>query len=130
MNPRNIHRGEIYYISLDPAFGMELAGFKPRPVVVVSLNALHETQVITVVPGTDADGRKNSANQVLVTANDVKVYPGSKNPITKDTAFQCHQMRAVSQGRFTQRSSGRVTDEILMKIEDAIRYCLGMAPEL
>ena len=134
-----VRRGEIYFISLDPAFGSELAGFKMRPVVVVSVNDLHaKTQMVTVIPGTSRkEKHKNTfQNQVTVNRADVELSSGSRfglddqgNELT--TVFDCNQIRAVSQGRLTQRSVGKTRGPVMSKIEDAMRYCLGlgMAPE-
>ena len=130
MNPSQILRGEIYYVSLDPTFGWELAGFKLRPVIVVSLNLLHpQTQMVTVIPGTDATDKRQRNNEVLVLPNEIRVNSGMVNPLMKETAFQCHQIRAISQGRFTQRSRGRVSDAVIARIEDSVRFCLGMERE-
>jgi mRNA-degrading endonuclease toxin of MazEF toxin-antitoxin module len=130
MNPNEIRRGQIYYIYLDPAFGSELAGFKFRPVVVVSVNSLHhQTQMITVIPGTSVNEERSFRNGIIVDPNDVETYSNYKNPIENPTLFQCHQIRAVSQGRFTQRARGRVSEKVLADIEDGLRFCLGLAPE-
>ncbi len=130
MNTNKIKRGEIYNVCLDPAFGMELAGFKHRPVIVVSVNSLHdETQVITVVPGTDGTDRAASKNGVVVHPDEVNVYLNSTNPLLKETLFQCHQIRTISHGRFTQRSRGRLPEEVMERIESGVRYCLGLGPE-
>lgn len=102
MDPSRIERGEIYFVSLDPTFGWELAGFKLRPVIVVSINSLHRpTQMVTVIPGTSVKYPRTEKNEVLVLPSDVR-FKGNENPLgTEVTAFQCHQIRAISQGRFT-----------------------------
>lgn len=46
-----IHRGEIYFVNLNPANGREQAG--ERPVLVLSIDAINKLPlVITVVVGT------------------------------------------------------------------------------
>ena len=36
-----VRRGEVYMVCLDPVFGREMGGFKPRPVVVVSIDDIN-----------------------------------------------------------------------------------------
>ena len=48
-----IHRGEIYFVNLNPANGREQAG--ERPVLVLSIDAINKLPlVITVVVGTSS----------------------------------------------------------------------------
>jgi mRNA interferase MazF len=134
---QEIRRGQVYFICLDPAFGKELSGWKMRPVLVFSVNVLNRnTHMVTVIPGT-SEKRKHrslSQNQVPINRSNVTVYDNShfgldenNNEIT--TIFECHQIRAVSEERFTQRPIGRLSEEAMVRIEDALRYCLGIAPE-
>jgi mRNA-degrading endonuclease toxin of MazEF toxin-antitoxin module len=110
-------------------FGYELAGFKLRPVIVVSVNTLHlQTRMITVVPGTSVTENRSFKNGVIAESGDACVY-GQKNPLENTTLFQCHQIRAVSHGRFTQRARGRISEKVLADIEDGLRYCLGLSGE-
>lgn len=49
-----IHRGEIYFVSLNPAKGREQAG--KRPVLVLSIDAINKLPlVVTVVVGTKSE---------------------------------------------------------------------------
>lgn len=125
-----IKRGEIYFVCLDPVFGREMGGFKMRPVVVVSINDINRnTRLITVVPGTDAEHETRPfQNIVRVDPNKdvVKLDPNKDLGLGKATNFQCHQVRAVEQGRFTQRARGRISRDKLQQIEKAIGFCLGL----
>ena len=114
-----IKRGEIYMICLDPVFGREMGGFKLRPAAVVSIDDLHrETQLVTVVPGT------SNANRIF--PNTVLVDPHAQNGLKSPTLFQCNQIRAVSNGRFTQRRIGLLSRSDIEKIESAVAFCLGL----
>lgn len=120
-----IRRGEVYMICLDPVFGREIGGFKMRPVVVLSINELNRnTRLVTVVPGTDAEHNPRSFQNVVL------IDPDASNGLIKPTNFQCHQVRAVEQGRFTQQKKGRISTIKLQAIEKAIGFCLGLRLEV
>jgi mRNA-degrading endonuclease toxin of MazEF toxin-antitoxin module len=113
-----IERGDIFFVYLDPAFGREIGGYKRRPVVVVSTNDIHQkTRIVAVVPGTTTP---------FSAPNIVAVRPDSTNGLKEPTYFQCHQIRAVDQGRMTSRPEGRIAREHLMKIENAIAFSIGV----
>jgi len=42
-----IHRGEIYFVNLNPVKGREQAG--PRPVLVLSIDAINELPLVVTV---------------------------------------------------------------------------------
>ncbi len=72
-----------------------------------------------VVPGTTTEANK---------ANVVRV--DNRRVLKEITFFQCHQLRAVDQGRMTSPSVGRLTDAEMEKIEAAIASSLGLDPTL
>ena len=78
-----IQRRDIYFIYLDPSFGKEIGGYKTRPVVVVSIDDIHQkTRIVAVVPGTTTP---------FSARNVVKIDPTPENRLTNTTYFQCHQ---------------------------------------
>ncbi len=117
-----IERGQVFFVSLDPAFGSELAGFKLRPIVVVSINGIQDKlPIVIVVPGTsDKHGKKSFPNEVIV-------QPSGSNGLKNETAFQCHQVRAISSGRIVSRSVGRLQKEDMERLESALRFTMGLA---
>ena len=117
----SIYRGQIYYAFLDPVFGRETGGFKMRPVVVISGNDLHDKtwSVTTVIPGTSNTRHAGVPNLVLVRRD-------KANGLEVDTVFQCHQLQALDKGRLTRGPVGRLSQPDLKKLEEAIRYSLGM----
>ncbi|MFC1805881.1 type II toxin-antitoxin system PemK/MazF family toxin [Planctomycetota bacterium] len=117
-----IRRGEIYLVCLDPVFGREIGGFKMRPVVVVSISDMNRiTRLVTVVPGTDAEHKRSDFDNVVM------VNPNGSNGLRKPTLFQCHQIRAIERGRFTQTAKGRLSRIEFEEIEKAIGFCLGLS---
>ena len=110
-----IQRGEVYLVYLDPAFGHELGGYKPRPVVVLSTNFINEKPlVVTVVSGTSEKRPQASFRNV------VRVVPTQQNGLTDPTLFQCHQIRSLDKGRFTGKPVGRLADADVERIEKAL----------
>ena len=112
-------RGEVYFVSLDPALGREQAGY--RPVVVVSSDVINSLPlVITVVPGTDAKNVERSySTNVRVSAKE--------SGLPKDTVFLAFQVRSLDASRFagpTVRRVGRLSELRMREIEDALRRVL------
>jgi mRNA-degrading endonuclease toxin of MazEF toxin-antitoxin module len=129
VGPENqIRRGEIYFVHLDPCFGREIGGYKSRPVVVVSIEAIHQkTRIVAVVPGTSTQSPFPIENVVPVdgTLANGLLPKGQTNAMT---FFQCHQIRAVDQGRMTSRPAGRLSEKDFRRIETAVWTSLGWIP--
>ena len=123
-----VKRGEIYWASLDPVFGTEMGGFKSRPVLVVSIKDLNDrTQLVTVVPGTSVkEGQRDYPNSVTVNPQRDLEPAGC---LDKTTSFQCHQIRAIAQGRLTQKPKGLLSRDKLRQVERAIAFVLGLSLE-
>lgn len=116
-----IERGDIFFVHLDPAFGREIGGYKTRPVVVVSINDIHQnTRIVAVVSGTTRDRQRPLQNIV-------HVAPSSINGLNEDTFFQCHQVRAIDQGRMTSAEPvGYLSKADFNRIGVALRHSLGL----
>jgi len=118
-----IERGHLFFVFLDPVFGKEIRGYKTRPVVVISINDISAKQLpVLVVPGTSADGKPAHFKNV------VRVEPTRENGLKNPTLLQCHQVRALDQGRFTAAPIGRLSPKDLRAIEEAVKYVLGSPP--
>ena len=113
-----VRRGEVYFVDLDPTVGREMGGGKRRPVVVLSINDINRKPlVVTVVPG---------STTASTFRNVVKVAPVPANGLSKHTYFQCHQIRAIDQSRFSPSPVGYLSSAEMARIEDAVRFCLGL----
>ena len=113
-----IHRGEIYFVNLNPVEGREQAG--QRPVLVLSINDINKLPlVVMVVVGTKGDNISRDY------PTNVRVLP-EESRLPMETVFLCFQIRSLDAKRFPKKPSGRVTDEVLKKIETAVCYCLGL----
>lgn len=114
-----IHRGEIYFVNLNPVKGREQAG--ERPVLVLSVDDINKLPlVVTVVVGTKGENisRDYSTN--------VRVSP-VESGLTMETVFMCFQIRSLDPKRFSEKQAGEISDEILEKIGTAVCYCLGLS---
>lgn len=110
-------KGEIYFADLDPTVGSEIK--KIRPVLIISNdeNNRHHP-LLTIVP---------------LTSQVMRVYPfevlltRADSGLSKDSKAQCNQIRTTSKQRITQsKPAGKISEEIMLKIYDAIKLHLGM----
>lgn len=113
-----IHRGEIYFVNLNPVEGREQSG--QRPVLVLSIDEINRLPlVVTVIVGTKGENISHD-------------YPTNVRVSTKEsglpieTIFLCFQIRSLDSKRFPEKPAGMVTEEVLNKIEMVVRYCLGL----
>lgn len=116
-----IQRGEIYFVSLDPAMGREAGGGKRRPVVVLSINDINvKPLVVTIIPGTSAKSLPRAFRNI------VRVEPTSTNGLSRTTLFECHQIRAIDHGRFADPPIGVLGVAEMEQVADAVKYNLGL----
>ena len=113
-----IQRGDIYFVNLNPVQGREQAG--QRPVLVLSIETINRLPlVVTVVVGTKGDNVSRDY------PTNVRLSP-AETGLPIETVFLGFQVRSLDPKRFTNPPAGRVTGEALRKIEEAVRYCLGL----
>jgi mRNA interferase MazF len=106
-----VRRGDIWWVSIDPAQGSEIR--KTRPAVVITADALNRARrTVAVVPlSTGPDPRPP-----------IVVSTPSAGP---DTVAVCDQLRAVDKRRLT-RMSGRLSITDLRAIEEGVRRILEL----
>ena len=113
-----IERGGIYFVDLNPVRGREQAG--RRPVLVLSINAINKLPlVVTVVVGTKGE------NIVRDYPTNVRISP-EESGLPVETVFLGFQIRSLDPKRFAGPPAGRVSGTTLKKVEDTLRYCLGL----
>lgn len=113
-----VKRGEIYFVNLNPVKGREQAG--TRPVLVLSVDAINSLPlVVTVVVGTKGDNLKRDY------PTNVRV-PAATAGLPIETVFLGFQIRSLDPGRFPDQAAGLLPDPYLRKVEDAVRFCLGV----
>lgn len=113
-----IERGEIYFVNLNPVQGREQAG--QRPVLVLSIDSINKLPlVITVAVGTKGENVSRDY------PTNVRVSP-AESGLPLETVFLCFQIRSLDPQRFSSNPAGRITGVTLTRVEDAVRYCLGL----
>jgi len=113
-----IHRGDVYFVNLNPVKGREQAG--QRPVLVLSTDAINILPlVVTVVVGTKGENiSRDYPTNVRVSPED------SGLPI--ETIFLCFQIRSLDPKRFPEKPAGKLSDKVLKKIAMTVRHCFGL----
>ena len=113
-----IQRGEIYFVNLNPVQGREQAG--QRPVLILSIDAINKLPlVVTVVVGTKGE------NVLRDYPTNIRVSP-EESGLPLETVFLGFQIRSLDSKRFLPNPAGKVSGETLRRIEDIVRYCLGL----
>jgi len=113
-----VQRGDIYFVNLNPVQGREQAG--SRPVLVLSIDSINKLPlVVTVVVGTKGENvaRDYPTNVRVSTA---------ESGLPMETVFLCFQVRSLDPNRFPSSRAGKVSGATLIKIEEAVRYCLAL----
>jgi mRNA interferase MazF len=113
-----VKRGEIYFVNLNPVQGREQAG--NRPVLVLSVDAINKLPlVITVVVGTKGENfSRDYPTNVRVTS--------AESGLPMETVFLCFQVRSLDAQRFPKDPAGKLFDEAMKRVEEAVRYSLGL----
>jgi mRNA interferase MazF len=89
-------------------------------VLVLSIDAINQLPlVVTVVVGT------KGANISRDYPTNVRV-PHAESGLTMETVFLCFQLRSLDPTRFPRDAAGQLSPPYLVKIEDAVRYSLGL----
>lgn len=111
-------------VNLDPTAGSEQAG--TRPVIVVSRDSINHnainnnrTLVMVCVPVTDR------ANLGRIYPCHVEIAKGTGG-LTKDSVVLCEQIRSIAPGERLVRYMGRMPEEDMARIEDAMRITLAL----
>jgi mRNA interferase MazF len=114
----NIRRSEIYFVNLNPVQGREQAG--QRPVLILPIDAINRLPlVVTVVVGT----KGNNISKDYPT--NVRVLPEDSG-LPLETVFLGFQVRSLDANRFLEKPVGQLSDEKMLEVENAVRYCLGL----
>jgi mRNA interferase MazF len=114
----SIKRAEIYFVDLNPVQGREQRG--SRPVLVISSDSINQLPlVVTVVVGTKGD------NLTRDYPTNVRV-PATESGLPIETVFLCFQLRSLDSSRFPEMRAGTLSQIYMARVENAVRYCLGL----
>jgi mRNA interferase MazF len=112
-------RGEVWLINLDPTIGAEIR--KTRPAVIVSSDAVGVLPLRAIVPLTDWKSHYEQAAWM------VKIRPGEKNGLSKDSAADTFQIRSVPTARLV-RKMGEIGRDEMKEIVTAIGLVVEYPP--
>ena len=114
INPKNLIRGSIWFVDLDPTVGNEQA--KKRPCIVISANTYNQgpANLVVIMPIT-------SRFRELYWR--VPITP-PEGGLDKKSFIICDQMRTISLMRFSSKCLGFVSDYTLKEVEARIKLLL------
>jgi mRNA interferase MazF len=88
--------------------------------LVLSIDEINKLPlVVTVIVGTKGENISRDY------PTNVRVAP-AESGLPMETVFLCFQIRSIDPSRISDKPSGKVTEEVLGKIETAVRYWLGL----
>ena len=116
---KKLRRGMVIDLNLEPTLGSETG--KTRPCVVVTNDDYNErTPVIQVTPLTGWNEKKGR----IVT--NVVIEPSQHNGLTKKSVADCLQTRPVDYLERFVRIRGRLDDDEMSAIAEALRIVFGL----
>jgi mRNA interferase MazF len=113
---RRPRRGEVYFVSFDPALGTEIK--KTRPALVLQNDIANRFSPITIVAA-------------ITSRFDADLYPtevvisAPEAGLDTDSVVLLNQMRSIDRGRLVRRL-GRVSSETMRKVDRALMLSLGL----
>lgn len=112
-------RGEVWIADLDPVRGREL-GMKPRPVLILSSNAMNQGafERVIVVPSTSV------SHDIPCHVEWSTVRPIDRKRIT--SYFACEDIRSISVERLERRILSQVAAGVMANVQDWIRNLLDL----
>ena len=114
-----VRRGFIYWVDPGQAKGSEILG--PRPYLVLSINQIaYRFRVAIAIPGTTGLHAIKIDSRVTVRVS------AQETGMKADSVFLCHQIRVLDLSKFDVNPAGTVSPVTLEKIENAVKFCLGL----
>lgn len=91
-----------------------------RPVLVLSSDSVNRLPlVVTVVVGTKGENISKDY------PTNVRVLPADSG-LAIETVFLCFQIRSLDPKRFPADAAGKVDDNTMQRVENAVRHCLAL----
>lgn len=113
---KEIKRGEIWLVNLDPTIGHEIK--KSRPAVILQNDLGNQYSPITIIaPITSRNIDKIYPIEVFLTKKNSR--------LNKESKVLLNQIRAIDKTRLIKRI-GKVDWDTLIKVNDAIKISLGL----
>jgi len=111
------HRGDLYWVNLDPTIGLEIK--KTRPCVVISPDAANEAgPLVIVAPISKAEGKKVFFHEVFV--------PKGIARLSFDSKIKVFQLRCVDKKRLSPSRIGALPPDLVQCLDEKIRIVTGL----
>lgn len=112
----SVKRGDIYYADLSPVVGSEQGGMRPVLIVQNDTGNKHSPTVIAAAI-TSQIGKARLPTHIELEARSFG--------LTRDSVVLLEQIRTIDKRRLRERM-GRVDDELMDKVDDAIAVSFGL----
>jgi mRNA interferase MazF len=119
INPKNLIRGSVWLINLDPTIGHEQA--KMRPCVIISADTYNQShsEMVVVLP---------------ITTHKHELYwyipiTPPEGGLNKKSYVICDQVRSVSVKRFESKILGLISDFTIDQIEERLKILFYLLPK-
>ncbi|MBC8231789.1 type II toxin-antitoxin system PemK/MazF family toxin [bacterium] len=113
----NLSRGDIVRVRLSPVEGSEQAG--ERPALVLSPDVINKYSPVILVAAITSKKVDRDPFEVLITP--------PEGGLTHTSKILLMHIRSVDKRRLTG-FYGRITDETMRKVEDALKIATGLVP--
>jgi len=111
------HRGELYWVNLDPTIGSEIK--KTRPCVVISPDAANQAgPLVIVAPVSKAEGKKAFFHEVLL--------PKGTAGLPFESKIKVFQLRYVDKRRLSPTPIGVLPPHLVPRLDEKIRIVTGL----
>ena len=111
-----IRKGDIYYADLSPVVGSEQGGIRPVLVVQNDIGNRYSPTIIIAAITSQINKAK------LPTHVEIK---GDDYGLSKDSVLLLEQIRTIDKRRLGEKI-GHVEDDIIEKVDEALRISLGL----
>ena len=112
-----VKRGDIYYADLSPVVGSEQGGVRPVLIVQNDTGNKHSPTVIAAAITSKTDKARLPTHIEL---------SGNSFGLTRDSIVLLEQVRTIDKRRLKEKM-GRVDDDVMTKIDNAIAVSLGLS---
>ncbi len=111
-----VKRGDLYYADLSPVIGSEQGGVRPVLIIQNDVgNKYSPTIIISAI--TSQINKAKLPTHIEITAQDYG--------LPKDSVVLLEQIRTIDKRRLREKI-GRFDDELMRKIDDALRISVGL----
>jgi len=111
------HRGELYWVNLDPTVGSEIK--KTRPCVIISPDAANEAgPLVIAAPVTKAEAKKVHFHEIFL--------PKGTAGLSFDSKIKTFQLRCLDKRRLSPNRIGALPPSLIERLNEKIRIVTGV----